>query len=55
MWVAGVRVGEGQQGLGQTPSPLPLSTTIREKGSSVTGAFEGWYRDRDGSIRVLVG
>ena len=31
----------GQQGLGQAPGGLPLTPTIREKGSSVTPAFEG--------------
>src|SRR5438874_1732021 len=44
-----------QQGQGQTPSPFPLSNPIRERGSSVTGAFEGWYRDKDGGINLLVG
>ncbi|HYM23083.1 MAG TPA: hypothetical protein VEU08_07745 [Vicinamibacterales bacterium] len=44
-----------QQGQGQNPSQLPLSLGLREKGSSLTGAFEGWYHDKDGSIRVLVG
>jgi hypothetical protein len=45
----------GQQGQGQTPSPFPLSNPIRERGSSVTGAYEGWYSNKDGSISVLVG
>jgi sugar lactone lactonase YvrE len=45
----------GQQGQGQTPSPLPLSQPIRERGSSVTGAYEGWYRNKDGSVSLLVG
>jgi len=44
-----------QQGQGQTPSPFPLSNAIRERGSSVTGAYEGWYRNKDGSIWFLVG
>ena len=44
-----------QQGQGQTPSPFPLSNPIREKGSSVTGAYEGWYRNKDGSVSLLVG
>ena len=48
-------VRAGQQGQGQTPSPLPLSHPIRERGSSVTGAYEGWYRNQDGSVSVLVG
>ncbi len=37
------------------PSSLPLANPIREHGSSVTPAFEGWYNDRDGSVRLLVG
>jgi hypothetical protein len=52
---AGALVRAGQQGQGQSPSPLPLSNAVREKGSSVTGAYEGWYRNKDGSVRVLVG
>src|SRR5262249_11027744 len=44
----------GQQGVGQTPSPFPLSNTIRERGSSVTGAYEGWY-NKDGDTYLLVG
>ena len=54
----GVLVHAGQtapQGVSQTPSPLPLSSPVRERGSSVTGAYEGWYTDADGSIRLLVG
>jgi hypothetical protein len=47
--------GAGQQGVGQTPSSLPLTAPIRERGSSVTPAFEGWYFDKDGSQRLLVG
>ena len=37
------------------PSSLPLTAPIRERGSSVTPAFEGWYFDKDGAQRVLVG
>jgi hypothetical protein len=44
-----------QGGIGQTPSPLPLTASVRERGSSVTPAFEGWYFDKDGSVRLLVG
>ena len=47
--------GAGEQGIGQTPSPLPLTQTVRERGSSVTPAFEGWYYEKDGTQRVLVG
>jgi hypothetical protein len=43
------------QGVGQTPSPLPLSQTIRERGTSVTGAYEGWFYGKDGSTYALVG
>lgn len=52
-----VHVGaQGPQGTGQTtPSGLPLSLGLREKGSSVTPAFEGWYHNKDGSVSVLVG
>src|SRR5205823_2616335 len=53
-----VRAGQApapQQGLGQTPSSLPLTASVRERGSSVTPAFEGWYFEKDGSVRLLVG
>jgi hypothetical protein len=52
---SGALLQAGQQGQGQTPSPFPLSNPIRERGSSVTGAYEGWYRNKDGSVSVLVG
>ncbi len=45
----------GQQGQGTTPAPWPLSNAIRERGSSVTGAFEGWFYNKDGSQSFLVG
>ena len=48
-------VGAQQPGVGQTPSSLPLTAPIRERGTSVTPAFEGWYFDKDGSQRVMVG
>ncbi len=44
-----------QGGIGQTPSQLPLTGSVRERGSSVTPAYEGWYFDKDGSVRLLVG
>ena len=53
--VGGTLVGAQQPGVGQTPSSLPLTAPIRERGSSVTPAFEGWYFDKDGSQRVMVG
>jgi len=33
---------------------LPLSP-FRDSGASVTGAFEGWYKNADGSFSILVG
>jgi hypothetical protein len=45
----------GQQGTGQTPSQFPLSVSVRERGSSVTGAYEGWFYNKDGSISLLLG
>jgi hypothetical protein len=53
--LAGGVLVHGQQGTGQTPAPWPLSQTIRERGSSVTGAFEGWYYNKDGSQQWLIG
>ena len=40
---------------GQTPSGLPLTPTIREHGTSITPAFEGWFHGKDGFDYVLVG
>jgi hypothetical protein len=51
----GVLVHAGQQGRGQLPSQLPLSLGLRERGSSVSPAFEGWYHNKDGSVSLLVG
>ncbi len=50
-----VLVHAGQQGQGQLPSQLPLSLGLRERGSSVSPAFEGWYHNQDGSVSFLVG
>lgn len=44
-----------QAGQGQLPSPLPLSLGLRERGSSVTGAFEGWFKTKDGGTALLIG
>ena len=38
----------------QVPQPLPLDP-VRERGASVTPAFEGWYENPDGSFGLLVG
>jgi hypothetical protein len=34
--------------------PLPLEP-IKDRGQSVTGAFEGWYKNADGTYSLLVG
>jgi hypothetical protein len=52
---SGTLVRAGQTGVGQTPSGFPLSQTVRERGSSVTGAYEGWYYGKDGNTYALVG
>ena len=38
----------------QSPAPLPLGPA-RERGASITPAFEGWYQNADGSYSLLVG
>ena len=53
--VAGATLVGSGQGVGQTPSPLPLSQSIRERGSSLTGAYEGWFYGKDGGTYALVG
>jgi len=51
-----VRAGQPPQGVGQVPAgPLPLANAIRERATSITPAFEGWYFDKDGSQRLLIG
>jgi len=39
---------------GQTQTQLPLEP-VRASGQGVTGAFEGWYQNPDGSFSLLVG
>jgi len=39
---------------GQGASGLPIEP-VKESGQSVTGAFEGWYQNTDGSYTLLVG
>lgn len=39
---------------GQGASGLPIEP-VKESGQSVTGAFEGWYQNGDGSFTLLVG
>jgi len=38
----------------QQPSVLPMGP-LRERGASITPAFEGWYKNDDGSFTLLVG
>src|SRR4051794_7666127 len=44
-------IGVAAQG---TQAPLPL-TPPRERGASITPAFEGWYPNADGSFSMLLG
>ena len=39
---------------GQGPSQLPLEP-VKERGASVTGALEGWYKAPGGGFSILVG
>lgn len=39
---------------GQGPSQLPLEP-VKERGASVTGALEGWYKTPGGGFSILVG
>lgn len=38
----------------QQPAVLPMGPA-RERGASITPAFEGWYRNDDGSFSMLIG
>ena len=53
---AGASRAGRQQGQGQLPSSASRCRSgLRERGSSVTPAFEGWYHNKDGSVSLLVG
>jgi hypothetical protein len=45
-WVVGLS--------GQVPAQLPMEP-ILDSGASIIGAFEGWYKNNDGSYSILVG
>jgi hypothetical protein len=48
-------VGWVAAGRAQTPQrPLPLAPQ-RERGASITPAYEGWYENKDGSFSMLLG
>ena len=49
-----VIAGCGLMAAAQQPSVLPMGPA-RERGASVTPAFEGWYQNTDGSFSLLVG
>lgn len=53
--LAGGVILSAGQGQGTTPAPWPLSNAVRERGSSITGAFEGWFYNKDGSQSLLIG
>lgn len=46
--------GPALVGTGQTPSQRPMEP-LRNSGQSITGAFEGWYQNPDGTFTMLVG
>jgi hypothetical protein len=41
-------------GAQRSPTPLPLDPA-RERGASITPAYEGWFQNADGSFSLLVG
>jgi hypothetical protein len=51
---AAVMTGALLAGSAQPPDSRPLEP-IRDSGQSVTGAFEGWYTNPDGSFSLLLG
>jgi len=40
---------------GQAPTRLPGTISVRGTGQTVTGAYDGWFTNPDGSFGVLVG
>jgi hypothetical protein len=46
LWVAGAVLASGQ---------VLLPEPARDSGSSITGAFEGWFKNTDGSFSLLLG
>jgi len=52
LWVVGALCAAGAlPALGQVLLPEPA----RDAGSSITGAFEGWFKNADGSFSLLLG
>jgi hypothetical protein len=52
--MAGLLIVVAAQAPAQGPGALSLDP-IRESGQSVTGAFEGWYQNPDGTYSLLLG
>ena len=50
-WSAALLIANGALTFGQS---LPLEP-LREAGNSVTGAFEGWFKNPDGTFSLLLG
>src|SRR5437762_12832806 len=46
--------GTAAQGPAQTPASV-AAEPLKESGQSVTGAFEGWYTNPDGTYSLLMG
>jgi hypothetical protein len=46
LWLAAMAIASGQS---LPPEP------VRDSGSSITGAFEGWFKNPDGSFSLLLG
>ncbi len=46
--------GSALVGARQAPGQRPMEP-VRESGQSVTGAYEGWYQNQDGTFTMLVG
>jgi len=40
---------------GQAPTRLPGTISVRPAGQSVTGAYEGWFKNPDGTFGLVVG
>jgi hypothetical protein len=40
---------------GQAPTRLPGTISVRGSGQTVTGAYDGWFKNPDGSFSLLVG
>lgn len=51
---AAIALSWGLVGAGQVPTQLPLEP-LRDAGLSITGAFEGWFQNADGTFALLVG